>query len=146
MLCEYLDKFALSYLDNIVIYSQTVEEHTSHVYLVLQKLQKVNLYVKLSKCTFDTEKINFLGFKVGQFGFAIVLSKVDTIATWPLLKTHCEVQMFLRFANFYCRFIQRFNKVAFCFSSLLKGGTNEKFKNVKFVITKESLESFDKLK
>ena len=65
MFHEYLDKFALSYLDDIVIYFQTVEEHTSHVHLVLQKLREVNLHVKLSKCIFNAEEIDFLGFKVG---------------------------------------------------------------------------------
>ena len=143
---EYMDLFVLCYLDDIVVFSKVEEEHTGHVRLVLQKLREYNLYVKLSKCTFDAEQIEFLGFVVGQAGISMEPSKVDTIATWPVPKTQREMQVFLGFANFYRRFILGFSKVAAALSATLKGGTNGKFKGVKFVWTKEALELFMELK
>ena len=119
VLQEYLDDFVLSFIDNIVVYSQTIEAHTGQVRQVLQKLREAKLYVKLSKCIFDAEEIDFLGFKVGQFGIGMVPSKVDTIATWPVPLTHCEVQVFIGFANFYWRFINRFSKVSAGLTKLL---------------------------
>ena len=65
VLHEYLDRFCLLYLDNIVVYSQVGEDYTGHVQAVLQKLKEANLHVKLSKCVFDAEEINFLGYKMG---------------------------------------------------------------------------------
>ena len=62
VLCKYLDRFVLLYLDDIVVYSQTKKEHTGHVRQVLQKLKEANLYVKLSRCIFDAEQIDFLGY------------------------------------------------------------------------------------
>ena len=91
VLREYIDHFVLAYLDNIVVYSQSNEEHVQHVRLVLQKLREANLYVKLLKCGFDAEEIDFLGFKVGQFTISMVPSKVETIATWPILQTFREI-------------------------------------------------------
>ena len=73
-------------------------------------------------------------------------SKVDTIAIWPVSKTQRKVQMFLRFANFYCCFILGFSKIAAVFSAMLKGETNGKFKGVKFVWIKKTLKSFIELK
>ena len=65
-LCEYIDQFVVAYLDGIVVYSDTVEEHTQHIWLVLQKLREFNLFVKLSKYIFDAIEIEFVGFIVGQ--------------------------------------------------------------------------------
>lgn len=73
-------------------------------------------------------------------------SKVDTIATWPLPKTHQEVQVFFSFANFYYRFIQLFSKVSSSLSELLKKSTKGSFKGMKFVMTNQAVKLFDKLK
>ena len=134
---KYIDLFVLCYLDNIVVFSKIEEKHIGHVRLVLQKLREYNLYVKFSKCTFNTKQIESLKFVVGQAEISMESSKVDTIATWPVFKTQCQVQVFFGFANFYCRFILGFSKVAAVFSATLKGGTNGKFKGVKFVWIKK---------
>ena len=83
---------------------------------------------------------------MGQFGISMIFSKVDSIATWPVSTTHREVQVFLRFANFYCHFILDFNEVASGVNDLLSGDTKRKFKSVKFVMIKEALDSFNELK
>ena len=82
-----MDLFVLCYLDDIVVFLQTKEEYTSHVRLVLQKLREYNLFVKLSKCTFDAIQIEFLGFIVGQTGISMDPAKLDSIATWPVPET-----------------------------------------------------------
>ena len=128
MLQKYLNDFVLSFIDDIVVYLQTIEAHTGQVCQVLQKLRETKLYVKLSKCIFGAEEIDFLGFKVGQFGIGMVPSKVDTIATWPILLTHCEVQVFIGFANFYWRFINGFSKVSAKLTELLQKAPKENSK------------------
>ena len=86
---------------------------------MLQKLKETRFYIKLSKCIFNAEEINFFGFKVGQFGIGMVPSKIDTIATWPVFLTHYEIQVFIGFANFYWRFINRFSKMSAGLTELL---------------------------
>ena len=82
-LCKYRDNFVIAYLDNFVIFSKHKEDHNNHVRLVLQKFCKFNLYVKLSKCIFDTVEIKFLGFIISSNSVIIYPEKVDIIAKWP---------------------------------------------------------------
>ena len=79
ILCEYMDQFVMTYLNNIVVYSDTNEEHTQHIWLVLQKLRKFNLFVKFSKCVFDAWEIEVVGFIVGQEGISINSGCIKTI-------------------------------------------------------------------
>ena len=74
-----------------MVYFQTDKKHSNHVRLVLQKLREANLHVKLSKCIFDSEEIDFLGYKVSQFGISMVPSEVDSISTWLVPSTFCEI-------------------------------------------------------
>ena len=113
---------------------------------MLQKLQEYNLYVKISKCIFDAKKVNFLGFKVGQYRTSMNPSKVNTIATWPVPELFWEIQIFLGFANFYRRFIHSFSKVSNGLTEMLQRGLKEKFKGVKFDMTQAALRLFDELK
>ena len=140
VLQKYLNDFVFLFIDNIVVYLQTIEAHTGQVCQVLPKLRKANLYVKLSKCIFDAEEIDFFGFKVGQFGIHMVPSKVDTIATWPVFLMHREVQVFIGFANFYRRFINGFSKVSAGLTELLQKDTKRKFKGVPFEMKPAALE------
>ncbi len=64
MLRKHLDQFCIAYLDNIVVYSNMLEEHREHVQLILAKLQEAGLYLKLSKSEFEMQWINFVGFIV----------------------------------------------------------------------------------
>ena len=67
-----------------MIYLDTVKEHMQHVQLVLQKLHEFNLFVKLSKCVFNTIEIKFVGFIVGQKGISMDLGCIKTVVEWPL--------------------------------------------------------------
>jgi hypothetical protein len=64
VLRKHLDQFCIAYLDNIVVYSNMLEEHREHVQLILAKLQEAGLYLKLSKSEFEMQWINFVGFIV----------------------------------------------------------------------------------
>ena len=70
-LCEYIDQFVVAYLDNIVVYLDTVKKYTQHIWLVLQKLREFNLFVKFSKGIFDAIEIKFMRFIVGQKDISI---------------------------------------------------------------------------
>ena len=86
-----MDNFVIAYLDDIVIFSKRKENYNNHVRLVLQKLCEFNLYVKLSKCIFDTVEINFLEFIMSSNGVTIDPEKVDTIAKWPELQSFKDI-------------------------------------------------------
>ena len=91
-LCKYMNQFVVTYFDNIVVYSDSVEEHMQHVQLVLQKLRKFNLFVKLSKCIFDIIKIKFVEFILGQESISIDADCIKTVIKWPFLKSFRDIQ------------------------------------------------------
>ena len=127
MLREHLDQFCIAYLDNIVVYSNSLEEHRKHVWLVLAKLQEAGLYLKLSKCKFEMQQISFVGFIVTPEGVEMELDRVWTIPQWPEPASHRDIQVFLGFANFYRRFISSFSRLAKPMTDMLKGGRNGRF-------------------
>jgi transposase InsO family protein len=116
-----VDIFCVVYLDDILIYSQTREEHTLHVRRVLERLKKWSLYANPKKCVFYTDRVEFLGFIVSREGVAMDPSRVSAISEWPIPKSYHDVQVFLGFANFYRRFIENYSKLAGPLTSLLKG-------------------------
>ena len=107
-LSEYLDIFAVVYLDDILVYSRNVTDHVPHVRLVLASLRKFQLYAKLEKCDFHQESIEFLGYIISKDGFRMAPSKVKSIAEWPTPMSVKQVQSFLGLANFYRIFIRNF--------------------------------------
>ena len=114
------------YLDDILIFSETLEDHWEHVKRVLERLRKFDLYIKLSKCRFATTEVEFLGFIVTVDGIKMDPARIQTLAEWPVPKTFRDVQVFLGFANFYRRFIYRYSKITTPLSSLLKGSKDGK--------------------
>jgi hypothetical protein len=80
---EYLDKFIQVFIDDILIYSRTTEEHDEHLRLVLQCLREHNLYGKLSKCSFYQSRIHYLGHVISGEGIAVDPAKVEAIMEWP---------------------------------------------------------------
>jgi len=79
---EYLDDFAITYLNDILIYSDDLEMHCSHVHKILRKLNKRTLYVKKSKSKFEAKEIEFLNYII-QFGqIEKDLKKTDTVRNW----------------------------------------------------------------
>jgi hypothetical protein len=108
---DYLDQFCSAYLDDILIYSKTREEHEEHVRKVLQRLREAGLYAKLSKCEFFVTKTKFLGLIVGRDGFKMDPKKVRTILEWKTPRSATDVLRFNGFCNFYRRFIKNYSKI-----------------------------------
>ncbi len=107
---DMIDCRVLVYLDNILVYLQTQEEHDALVLRVLTHLRANKLYGKISKCEFDCAKVEFLGYVVSNRGLAMDQKKVKTILEWPIPKSVKEVESFLGFANFYRRFVLHYSR------------------------------------
>ncbi|KAL0555992.1 hypothetical protein IC582_004495 [Cucumis melo] len=117
---EYLDKFVVVYLDNIVVYSTTMEEHRDHLQKVFQKLKDNQLYVKREKCSFVQERINFLGHVIECGRIGMKEGKIAAIRDWTVPKSVSELRSFLGLANYYRRFVEGFSKRASPLTELLK--------------------------
>ncbi len=118
---EFLHRFVIVYIDDILIYSQNLAEHHHHVKQVLQKLRQHHLYLKLEKCEFHRSTVQFLGYVISQDGIQMDQGKVKAIKEWPLPQSVKDLQRFLGFANFYRRFIKNFNMLTAPLTSLLRG-------------------------
>jgi len=139
ILADYLDKFAVVYLDDILIFSSTRDEHFQHVKLILERLRKHSLYGKLEKCQFHQTKVEFLGYIVSKDGIKMDPSKIDAIQSWPEPTNVKELQAFIGFSNFYRRFINKFSFTILPLTKLLK-------KDVKWNWSEEATKSFLYLK
>ncbi|KAL2891726.1 Retrotransposable element Tf2 155 kDa protein type 1 [Ceratocystis lukuohia] len=117
---EYLDLFCTAYLDDILIYSRTREEHTEHIRAVLERLRAAGLYAQAPKCEFYCTETKFLGLIVGRDGIRMDPAKVATVRNWPTPKSLTDTQAFLGFGNFYRRFIRDFSSLVAPLTRLTK--------------------------
>ena len=101
VLREYLDRFIIVFIDNILVYSPNVEEHIEHLMLVLQRLKKEQLYTKFSKCEFWLTHIGFLGHVVSRNGISIDPNKTKAVMDWPRSTIVTEIRSFLGLAVYY---------------------------------------------
>ncbi|GJS04730.1 putative reverse transcriptase domain-containing protein [Tanacetum coccineum] len=108
----YLDKFVIVFIDDILIYSKTQEEHVEHLRLVLGLLKKEKLYAKFSKCEFWLREVQFLGHVINGNGIHVDPSKIEAVKNWKAPRTPTEVRSFLGLAGYYRRFIKNFSKIA----------------------------------
>ena len=134
-----MDKFVQVFIDDILIYSRTTEEHDEHLRLVLQCLREHKLYGKLSKCSFYQSRIHYLGHVISGEGIAVDPAKVEAIMEWPAPTNVTEVRSFMGLAGYYRRFVEGFSKIANPITELQK-------KNKKFVWTEKCAEAFWRLK
>jgi len=109
---HYLDKFVIVFIDDILIYSRSKEEHAKHLRLVLETPRAEKLYAKFSKCEFWIRKVDFLGDVVSEAGIHVDPSKIQAIENWEAPRTPTEIRQFLGLAGYYRRFIQNFSKIA----------------------------------
>jgi hypothetical protein len=112
ILRDTLDRSVVVYLDDILIYSRTREEHLKHVAEVLEILRRHKLYARLSKCEFGKRQTTFLGHVVSGQGIAMEPSKIQSIVEWPTPKSVTHVLSFLGLAGYYRRFIAGFSSIA----------------------------------
>jgi hypothetical protein len=108
----FIDDFVIVYLDNILIFSETWDEHVRHVNKVLDTLQREKLYVKLSKCEFGKTAPVYLGHIVGGGQLKIDPSKIDVIVNWHEPKSVNEIRSFLGVVQYWRRFISNFSFIA----------------------------------
>ncbi|WVZ80271.1 hypothetical protein U9M48_027762 [Paspalum notatum var. saurae] len=136
---DYLDKFVVVFIDDILIYSKTEAEHEVHLRLVLQRLREHKLYAKFSKCEFWIDEVRFLGHVVSKGGIAVDPSKVSTVTNWKVPEIPKEVRGFLGLAGYYQRFIENFSRIAKPMTSLLE-------QDAEFRWTNAQQAAFDELK
>src|SRR3954466_11754096 len=136
---EYLDKFVVVYLDDILIYSKNEEEHAEHLCLILEKLREHKLYAKYSKCEFWLPEVTYLGHVISKDGIAVTPERIQAILDWTPPKTDKQVRSFLGLASYCRRFVENFSKIARPLTNLLHKG-------VKFEWTDKCQESFQALK
>jgi hypothetical protein len=136
---DYLDKFVVVFIDDILIYSQNEQEHEEHFRKVLQRLRDCQLYVKLSKCEFWINEVLFLGHIINREGLAVDPKKVTTILDWKAPKDVRGIKSFIGMASCYRRFIEGFSNIARPMTALLA-------KKVEFKWTPACQESFEMLK
>jgi hypothetical protein len=118
-----LDQFVMVFIDDILMYSKSMEEHEEHLRIVLQRLREHQLYAKFSKCEFWIKEVPFLGHVVSPEGIEVDLGKVKVLE-WKPPMTVSEVQSFLGLAGYYRRFISNFSKIVKPIIVLLKRETS----------------------
>ncbi|GJT26510.1 putative nucleotidyltransferase, ribonuclease H [Tanacetum coccineum] len=136
---EFLDKFVIVFIDDILVFSKSKEEHEEHLRTVLQILRQEKLYAKFSKCEFWLSKVAFLGHIVSAEGITMDPAKVEAITKWPRPTSVTEVRSFLGLAGYYRRFVEGFSRLALPLTKLMRKGE-------KFIWNEEREKSFEELK
>src|SRR5271169_2451237 len=136
---DLLDDCVIVFIDDILVYSKTMETHCQHVDEVLKRLRQHRLYAKRSKCEFGVTQLSFLSHIVSTDGLQVDPSKVDTITKWPIPTQVKDIQSFLGLCNYYRRFIFQFAKVTIPLTRLLH-------KNIPWQWTSVEQTAFDSLK
>jgi hypothetical protein len=136
---EYLDKFVMVFIDDILVYFRSKEEHEGHLRLVLHKLREHKLYAKLSKCEFWLKQVGFLGHVISKGGISMDPSKVQDVLSWKAPTSVSDIQSFLKLVGYYRRFIEGFLKISKLMTELLK-------KDMQFEWTPTCEASFQELK
>jgi hypothetical protein len=136
---EYLDKFVIVFIDDLLVYSRSEEEHEEHLRLVLQKLRDHKLYAKLSKCEFWLKQDASLGHVILKGGISVDTSRVQDVLSWKAPTSVGDIWSFLGLAGYYRRFIEGFSKISKPMIELLE-------KDKKFEWTPACEASFQELK
>jgi hypothetical protein len=145
---EWLDDFVVVYINDILIYNGSLEEHAEHLRKVFQKLRENKLYAKLEKCEFGVMEVDFLGHKITQEGLKMDDHKVKAIVDWEAPKSVPALRSFLGLASYYHKFIKNFAKIAAPLTNLLKksaityeweGACDEAFETLKGILVKAFL-------
>ncbi|KAL8133953.1 hypothetical protein AgCh_009138 [Apium graveolens] len=136
---KYLDKFVIEFIDDILIYSKTEEEHIEHLRITLEILRKEQLYTKFSNCEFWFKEVHFLGHIISSEGVKVDPAKIEAILNWERPKTLTEVRSFLGLAGYYRRFIKDFAKIAIPLTKMTR-------KSEKFVWNDKCNGTFQELK
>ena len=135
----YLDRFVIIFIDDILVYSGSSEEHSDHLRIVLQTLRERQLYAKLSKCQFWLDRVAFLGHVISAEGVSVDPQKIKSVVNWKPPKNVSEVRSFLGLAGYYRKFVEGFSKIAAPLTKLTR-------KDVKYDWVDVCQQSFEELK
>ncbi|GJX78319.1 putative reverse transcriptase domain-containing protein [Tanacetum coccineum] len=136
---EYLDRFIIVFIDDVLVYSKTREEHEDHLRIMLEILLQKKLYAKFSKCDFWLGQVAFLGHIVSADGITMDPAKIEAITKWLRPTTVIEVRSFLGLAGYYRRFMNGFSLLSLPLTKLMQ-------REEKFVWNEEREKSFEELK
>ena len=132
---DYIRKFVLVFVDDILIYSKSLAEHVQHLKQVFAVLQQHRLFVKKSKCSFAKSALEYLGHIISAQGVATDPAKVEAVQKWPRPKNLKQLRGVLGMAGYYRRYIRDFGLISRPLTALLK-------KNVPFIWTDIEEQSF----
>ena len=135
----YLDRFVIIFIDDILVYSGSSEEHSEHLRIVLQTLRGRQLYAKLSKCQFWLDKVAFLGHVISDEGVSVDSQKIEAVVNWKTPKNVSEVRSFLGLTGYYRNFVEGFSRIAAPLTKLTR-------KDVKYDWVDACQKSFEELK
>lgn len=119
--------FMVVYLKNILIFSESWEEHLQHIRQVLQTLWQHKACANLEKCTFGMSQVQYFGYIIVECSMQVDPTKIQVIQDWPASTTLTELLNFLGLANFYRRFMLAFSHITWPLSHITKGGVKTKF-------------------
>jgi hypothetical protein len=137
---DLLDLGLIVYLDDILIYAETEEEHDHIITEVLKCLAESGLAILQDKCFWSTTRVDFLGYVISKDGIEMAQDTVQCIRDWEHPRSLRDIQSFIGFANFYRRFIEGFSKIAKPLSDSTKGSPKD------WIWTDAMTQSFEKLK
>ena len=139
VLKPYIGKYVVVYLDDILVYSKSQEDHLQHLRNVFDTLRQQKLYGKLEKCSFMVPSVTFLGYVVSKEGVSVDQTKVEAIKTWPTPTSVTEVRAFHGLASFYRRFVKNFSSIVAPMTECIK-------KDRPFEWTKEAQKALERIK
>ena len=117
----YLDQFVIVFIDDILIYSGSKEDHEEHMKVVLQIMRGHQLYAKLSKCQFWLDSVTFLGHVISVEGVSVDPQKIEAIVNWKPPMNVTKIRSFLGLAGYYWKFVEGFSKLADPLTKLTRG-------------------------
>ena len=135
-------EFAMAYLDDIIIFSQTEEDHLKHMEIIFKKLKKADLKLKESKCDFFKKEIHYLGHLISVDGIQPLPEKLDSIHNMPKPRSPKEIKQFLGLTGYYRKFVPRFSDMARPLTKLLAHDCEFKWTNqcdISFQMLKDTL-------
>ena len=126
----YIGKFVLIYLDDVLVFSRTPEEHAEHMETVLRLLAEHDFRLRMDKCQWNLIELKYLGFLVGRDGVRPDPSKVSTVANWPVPQSVTQLRSFLGLANFFRKFIQGYSSLVSPLTALTTNATDTTLPNL----------------
>ncbi|XP_075481076.1 uncharacterized protein LOC142521770 [Primulina tabacum] len=135
----FLDRIIVVFIDDILVYSPSKEDHEEHLRLTLQILREKELYAKFKKCEFWLNSVSFLGHVISEAGVSVDPKKVESILDWTKPRNATDIRSFLGLAGYYRKFVEGFSSIAVPLTRLTQ-------KNSKFIWDDNCEKSFQTLK